>query len=376
MDPANIFLFILGVFVFSVVAFGFYLWASTRGICQYCNQTTGFWKQSHKECSKHAKEQASVASQKKDQARKEALTTWNNACREYYLDKLPESELETVMESVSDILSIPYMQRIADKIQAETKREIRHGREIEYSRNLDAFVKGEIGAEDMESIIHQTENDLSFTKMGELESLAAATLAEEVLADGVLTDDEFRRVEQFLSLVSSGDKLKSKPKIRQVFQLRIIELIRQDRWPEIIAESQSLLAEPHGVVFLKDEFPVWKYSNVSLLKERHKRTYVGGSAGVSVRVCRGVYVRSNSFKGNPVDESWMETKDTGSLLVTNRSIYFISGLESIRIPWKKVVSVSCYSNNTAMIHKNTKEPVILKGFDPWFLANFASAIQV
>ena len=76
-----------------------------------------------------------------------------------------------------------------------------------------------------------------------------------------------------------------------------------------------------------------------------------------------------------MDESWLETKDTGALLITNRSIYFISSLESIRIPWKKVVSVASYSDG-AMIHKNTKEPVILTGFNPWFLANFASMIQV
>ena len=116
MDPTNIFLYILGAFVLSAVVFGFYLWASTRGVCQYCNRTTGFWKRYHKACLQHEKERSSVLAQNREQAREAALAKWENACREYYLDRIPESELEELMRSVSDVLSIPYMQRVADKI--------------------------------------------------------------------------------------------------------------------------------------------------------------------------------------------------------------------------------------------------------------------
>lgn len=375
MDPTNIFLYILGAFVLSAVVFGFYLWASTRGVCQYCNRTTGFWKRYHKACLQHEKERSSVLAQNREQAREAALAKWENACREYYLDRIPESELEELMRSVSDVLSIPYMQRVADKIQVETIRSFRQNLAIEYNRNLDAFVKGRIDAARMKSEIQRVSKDLSSAKMGELESLAAATLAEEVLADGILTEQEFQQVKQFLSLVPSGALLKDKDEIRQVFQLRIIDLIRNNQWETVEAETKSLIDEPLGVVFLKDEFPIWKHTDVALKKEKHKRTYVGGSAGVSVRVCRGVYVRTSAFKGEPLDEAWFETKDRGTLLITNLNIYFISTLESIRIPWKKVIAVSVYKYG-AMIHKNSKDPVVLSGFDPWFLANFASAIQV
>jgi hypothetical protein len=374
MDPANALLSLFGALVFLAIAFFVYLWLSTRGTCQYCGRKAGFWRKYHKSCLAQVQEQRRQEEEKRAADRKIALAKWTSACRDYYADRLSEQELESLMDEYSSLLPVSQMQRIADKAQAEAAQQAKREGEAEYAAALEAFAYGQMDEYTFRTALEKATSVLSPQKMCDLESFTAAALSESVLADGILTEDEYGQVVLFLSSVSSGPLIREKKKVRQVFQLRIIQLIRQDRWGDVFGASGLDCDSYPGTVFEKGERPCWEIRNVNLKRERHKKTYVRINTPQKVIIRNGIYVNANSYRGETVDESWMETLAVGTLVLTNKSLRFIADTNSFRIPWKKIVSVSPHRIG-ASIQKNTKTPVELTGFDPWFLVNFASAIH-
>ena len=374
MDPANALLYFFGALVFLAIAFFVFLWLSTRGTCQYCGRKAGFWRKYHKSCLAQVQEQRRQEEENRAADRKIALAKWTSACRDYYADLLSEQELESLMDEYSGLLPVSQMQRIADKAQAEASRVAKQEGEIEYASALQSFARGDLNAHDFSEACSKAAGILSSSKMCSLEAFTAASLSEAVLADGVLTEDEFNRVNIFLSTVSSRSILREKPKIKQVLQLHIIEMIRKNRWDEVFRESNLDPGTYAGTVFEKSEQPCWAIKGVRLKRDRHKQTYVRIHAPQKIIARNGIYVNANSYRGTTVNEQWSEIVAIGTVLLTNRNLRFIAGEKSFRIPWKKIVYISPHRVGVS-IKKDTKTPVQLTGFDPWFLVNFASAIQ-
>jgi hypothetical protein len=124
----------------------------------------------------------------------------------------------------------------------------------------------------------------------------------------------------------------------------------------------------NGMPFIlgKDEKLIWYFKNV-------KREYVGRSKGVSVKVMKGVYYRTGSFKGNPVDTTITAHIDNGVLAITNKNILFAGSAKSVKIPYAKLLSLMPYEDGV-QISRNTasaKPQYFLTG-DGWFTYNLLS----
>lgn len=120
----------------------------------------------------------------------------------------------------------------------------------------------------------------------------------------------------------------------------------------------------------KNESLVWCFRNVSLYEEKVYKSYVGQSQGVSIRVMRGVYYRVGSSKGYPVETSRNEQVDIGMLGVTTQHVYFAGSKKSFRIPYKKIVSFTPYSDGIGICKDaaNAKPQTFLTG-EGWFVYN-------
>jgi hypothetical protein len=70
--------------------------------------------------------------------------------------------------------------------------------------------------------------------------------------------------------------------------------------------APQMNAMPHPFNFQKTEKLIWLFDNVTYAEIKTKTRYEGGSVGVSVRVMKGVYLRTSSFRGNPVHYTEME----------------------------------------------------------------------
>jgi len=121
---------------------------------------------------------------------------------------------------------------------------------------------------------------------------------------------------------------------------------------------------------MKNESLVWCFRNVACFEEKIYKSYVGQSQGVSVRVMKGVYYRVGGSRGYPVETSQTEQVDTGMMGITTQHIYFTGERKSFRIPYKKVVSFTPYSDGIGVCRDaaNAKPQTFITG-EGWFVYN-------
>ena len=88
----------------------------------------------------------------------------------------------------------------------------------------------------------------------------------------------------------------------------------------------------------KNEKWILAVNNVAYAEMRVKREVVGRSAGASVRVMKGVSIRTGASKGTPVETDVLTPRGNGTFAVSTKHVFF-SGERSFRIPLNKIVSV-------------------------------------
>jgi len=127
----------------------------------------------------------------------------------------------------------------------------------------------------------------------------------------------------------------------------------------------------------KDEKLVYAFGGVGFYEMTEVKHYEGGSAGVSVRVAKGVYLRSGAFKGYPVISNELKLRGVGILFLSNKNIYFYSENKSEKIPLKKIIATTNYNDGIG-IQKDgkTSKPALFKmGAHPedgWFVCNIVA----
>lgn len=130
------------------------------------------------------------------------------------------------------------------------------------------------------------------------------------------------------------------------------------------------------ILMTKKEYPIWAYNSVKGYEEKTGKKYVGGSRGTSVRICKGVYYRVGASKGYSVDYQYSQPLGVGSLIVTNRALYYVSPSKTIKILIPKIVSVEPYSDGIAIVKDGVRaHPLYFVGFDSWFLMNLFPLIN-
>lgn len=114
-------------------------------------------------------------------------------------------------------------------------------------------------------------------------------------------------------------------------------------------------------------FPDGKYLEEKILSKR-----VGGSKGVSVRVCKGVYYRVGAFKSHSI-----QYKDTityqGCIGITDKHLYFSGVDKSFRIRLDKIVSLEPYLDGISIYQEkaNARRQTFVTG-DGWFAYNLVA----
>ncbi|TAN05826.1 MAG: hypothetical protein EPN36_05440 [Rhodanobacteraceae bacterium] len=104
---------------------------------------------------------------------------------------------------------------------------------------------------------------------------------------------------------------------------------------------------------------VWIFRDVEYLADKRKRSYVGGYGGPSVRVFRGVWMRSGAFRGEPITHVDRLSQGSGSLILTSANIYFYGDTTSLRVPYKKIASFLSFSNGVGIVRDSQSAlPVI------------------
>lgn len=196
---------------------------------------------------------------------------------------------------------------------------------------------------------------------------------EAFLDDGVISKEEEDKISSYKNYFDLDQStLDRNGSFQKVAKGLIINDIIQGKLPEnrlSISGNMPFLLE-------KGEVIIWVFQNVEFYEQRTKTTFEGRSQGVSIKIAKGEYYRTGSFKGNPVTNTQMTLIGDGMLGLTNKNIYFASASKSFKTPFSKLISLSQYSDGIG-IQKNgtTAKPQILKGLDGWFTYNVISNLR-
>ena len=85
---------------------------------------------------------------------------------------------------------------------------------------------------------------------------------------------------------------------------------------------------------------------------------------------KGVYYRTGSFRGHPVETTQTKLVATGLLGVTTKHIYFAGDRTSFRIPYGKVVSFTPFSDGIGVMKDAASaRPQTFDTGEGWFIYN-------
>lgn len=360
--------------------------------CKYCGQSVGFFSRTHKECEeKHDRGLKGMGDVMRRffsgviSADELKLKLNKNRLPYFLTDEDVTSVAISTLKSFGENLKRPYpsdtLPRIKfflDTIAIPYSKLNEKGDMDNLALKLfqgyivDFFAKGvplsqvRISAESVTSVL-----PLSQQKKYEAYLSVLNKAADKFMADGWLSDSEQWLIESYTS--SLGIALNRLPMQYQSESLARIgqAIVLKDLQKGIL--PQKPLTVP--IILGRGECALWVYDNVTMFQEKTTREYVGGSRGMSFRICKGVTYRTGSFKGHPVERSHIDKIGVGSMVVTNKHFFFHCPTATVKIPYTKLIGVTPYSDGIE-VHKEEAKPkrTIFQGFDPWFIINVISQL--
>ena len=206
--------------------------------------------------------------------------------------------------------------------------------------------------------------DLQFSEKSQLLNNLVISELEVMLDDHHLSADEEKRLEAFMSHFSSD--LWDEGLMDKIFKAKLMRaLMEGEELPEPDGDTSIILGRNERLIYVFDD--------VTFAQERSKTSFVGGSAGISFRVAKGVYLRTGAFKGQPVVTSQIVTIDTGELVITDQNIYFRGDKKSFKIEFKKLINIEAYSDGIKIEKEGASfKPFFFMGIDVWFCGNLVN----
>ena len=196
--------------------------------------------------------------------------------------------------------------------------------------------------------------------------------AENFMKDGILTDNEEGLIRSYASAFSLPiDNLPAKYKdtdLAKMGQMTVLKNFAKGIMPSTFVQLPVLLG--------KTESLLWTYNGVTFYQEKIERETVRNSGGFSFKVAKGVYYHTGRSKGHPVEHKYMEKVAVGDLYVTNQNLIYYSTEKAVKIPYKKLVGITPYSDGIEVLKDGNSKRMVFQGFDSWFVVNLLSMVSV
>lgn len=215
----------------------------------------------------------------------------------------------------------------------------------------------------------------AYLKPNEIEELLADgmdRILDDALDDDVLSADEEDLISEWVHTLSATyPGLKQSDAVERLVKAAIVRNLQAG---EPVAGRFSTEGLPF--LFQKSEELVWTFSPAQFYQNTTRTEYVGGSHGVSVRLAKGVYYRTGSFRGRPVKIDELKLQGTGMLAITTKHIYFWSPNKAFKVPFSKLISLETFEDGIRVQRDGTTtKPQTFTGIDGWFAANLISNLQ-
>ena len=186
----------------------------------------------------------------------------------------------------------------------------------------------------------------------------------DCLSDGIIEDYEEEQLSNFIQQSTLSSKVIHES---SVYQKLVQALVLRDIQEGKIVDRFNVTNLP--LLLGKKEQVLWVFTGVTGYEEKTGRRYIGGSRGVSLRICKGVYYRIGASKGHSVDYQYQNELGQGIFVVTNKNLYFL-GAKQVKMAISKVLSFEPYSNGIVLVKDGANpKPYTFMGFDSWFVVN-------
>lgn len=362
------------------------------GNCKYCGQSAGLFSKVHKECEfKHS----------------QGLTEFGSVCSAYFAGRTVSQDIvskrnslrtnnflsdedivhigDTAIRTYTDSIRRPYSPRqlalVDEFINAlgVSYANLNHACAVDgFTQKLLKgfmvdFFTDNLTLSAAQSRCQRVISTLPISREGANEAYfyVLNKAAHNFLKDGFISDDEQRKIDEYInSLALPMNDLPVQlrgSEIEKISQASILKNFERGILPPKNINAPILLG--------KTEYVLWAFNGVTFFEEKIEREWVGRNRGMSFRICKGVYYRTGGSKGHAVEHSSMQPLGTGTLYVTNKNLVFHSMMKAVKIPYKKIIGMTPYSDGVE-IHRdgaNVKRMTI-QGFDPWFVMNLMSMI--
>lgn len=144
-----------------------------------------------------------------------------------------------------------------------------------------------------------------------------------------------------------------------------------------IVPQRFKLNGPLEVVLQKNETVIWMVRNVAAYEDKVRTRLVGGSTGMSVPIGQGIYLRSSGFSAEAEETVESTRIGIGDLIITDRNIFWAASPKTIKIPAKKLVSVTPHSRGVTLLKEGaTAKPIDFILDDPWFICNLTRNLNL
>lgn len=197
------------------------------------------------------------------------------------------------------------------------------------------------------------------------------SVADQLLEDGLLNAEEDKKLATYKDffLLNEADLDKSGA-LSKIVKAGVLRDLMEGKIPQRVSGDVGV-----GLNLQKGEQIIWAFPQTEYLEYKTKRTYIGGSQGISIRVMKGIYYRTGVFRGHPVEHTEHISHGAGLMVLTNKHIYY-HGAKTFRIPFTKIVSCEPFSNGVGVTRDaaNAKMQSFVTG-DGWFTYNIISNIR-
>lgn len=201
---------------------------------------------------------------------------------------------------------------------------------------------------------------------------AIASGLDSILEDGVVTPQEEAHLLTMVNAVGlPSARLQQLPVWSEVVKSLVLSDILNGKIPNRCTASSL------HIVLQKGESIIWVFNNVQLHEMRTKRHFVGGSVGVSVRLMKGVYLRTSSFRGHPVATTHAVHLGAGTLIVTNKHVFFQGVAGVVKLAAKKIVMVEPFTDGIQVqVDGVSAKPRLFQGLDGLFAYNVITNLNL
>ena len=192
------------------------------------------------------------------------------------------------------------------------------------------------------------------------------------LDDDLLTEEEEKRLQSFLERFKLEQReLDSSGAMTRVVKAGTLRDVMQGEVPDRVNVIGDI---PFNLQ--KGEQFVWAFQNAVYFVEKSRTVYQGRSAGVSIRVMRGVYYRTGVFRGYPSTTTYTAQEDVGLLGFTTKNLYFAGQRRAFRIPYTKIIALQPYSDGIGVQKDGVSaKPLIFTTGDGWFTYNLLTNLS-